>query len=257
MKINIQIEDASPEELQRIFAPQQNPRVAIAPSEGKVIMASVPVEQGAGKAAKSGDTSHPSQKKLKKPTAPSKKYKGGDQGADRWSNAEHKALDDNLDDFEKAWAEYQRVAPDSKRGKSGVRQRWALRSRRKKNDGKIQPAAKNVAKRSEGADIKIQGIDKDLEAAMPEKRPPTRGDPPKDITSGSPAGMSGTASSPSPHPTSVTEFKIGMHVKQVRPYLNRTVSGIGAVTALVKGLVEVNFGGQQYYKIAPDCLEVI
>jgi hypothetical protein len=35
------------------------------------------------------------------------------------------------------------------------------------------------------------------------------------------------------------------------------VSGIGVVTALVKGLVEVNFGGQQYYKIAPDCLEVI
>jgi len=50
---------------------------------------------------------------------------------------------------------------------------------------------------------------------------------------------------------------IGMHVKQVRPYLNRTVSGIGAVTALVKGLVEVNFNGSQYYKIAPDCLEVL
>jgi hypothetical protein len=82
------------------------------------------------------------------------------------------------------------------------------------------------------SDIKIGGIDKDLMAAMPDARPQTRGD-------------------------AANDFKIGVHVKQIKPYLDRKVSGIGAVTALVKGLVEVNFSGTQYYKIAPDCLEVV
>jgi len=89
-------------------------------------------------------------------------------------------------------------------------------------------------------DIVIEGID-GLEDKMPETRPPTRGD----------------RLNSAPVPAIPAEFKIGVHVKQIKPYLDRKVSGIGAVTALVKGLVEVNFGGQQYYKIAPDCLEVI
>lgn len=57
-------------------------------------------------------------------------------------------------------------------------------------------------------------------------------------------------------PTTLVGFKIKDHVKQVKPYLNRKVSGVGIVSGVKNGLVEVNFNGTQYYKIAPECLEM-
>ena len=96
-------------------------------------------------------------------------------------------------------------------------------------------------------DIKIEGgetlIDK-----MPEIRPPTR-EAHKRVHE---AAAAAAIRHPIPD-----EFKVGAHVKQVKPYHDRKVSGIGIITARVHGLVEVNFNGSQYYKIAPDCLEVI
>jgi len=94
--------------------------------------------------------------------------------------------------------------------------------------------------------IKIEGAD-NLVDMMPDIRPPIR-----EGTKRAQAVVAAAAKQSVPE-----EYKVGVHVRQIKPYLDRKVSGIGAVTALVKGLVEVNFGGRQYYKIAPDCLEVI
>jgi len=52
-------------------------------------------------------------------------------------------------------------------------------------------------------------------------------------------------------------FKLGDHIKQIKKFQDRQVSGVGVVTNFVKGLIEVNFNGTQYYTIAPDCLELV
>jgi hypothetical protein len=96
-------------------------------------------------------------------------------------------------------------------------------------------------------DIVIEGID-GLVDKMPDERPPGARDP---------GVVYHNPRNPAVIPAIPAELKIGVHVKQIKPYLDRKVSGIGVVTARVNGLVEVNFSGTQYYKIAPDCLEVL
>jgi hypothetical protein len=61
-----------------------------------------------------------------------------------------------------------------------------------------------------------------------------------------------------PHFTTPPEqFKIDDHVRQIKKYQDRQVTGIGVVKGFKNGLVEVNFNGSQYYKIDPKCLEVV
>jgi len=96
-------------------------------------------------------------------------------------------------------------------------------------------------------DIKIEGAD-ELVDKMPEIRPPIR-------EAHKRVHEAVTAANIRREPPA--EFKVGAHVKQIKPYLDRKVSGIGCVTARMKGLIEVNFSGTQYYKIAPECLEVL
>ncbi len=54
------------------------------------------------------------------------------------------------------------------------------------------------------------------------------------------------------------EIKIGTHVRQIKPFHDRQIKDkIGIVSGIKNGLIEVNFNGTQWYKIAPDCLEVV
>jgi hypothetical protein len=83
---------------------------------------------------------------------------------------------------------------------------------------------------------------------MPDKRPPTTGDPDKNYHN--------TREVPIIKDPPV-EFKVGAHVKQTKPFQDRIVPKVGIVTARVGSLIEVNFGGTRYVKIAPDCLEIV
>jgi len=78
-----------------------------------------------------------------------------------------------------------------------------------------------------------------------------RGEPPSDIkTIASPLGLVEPG-------YSAPAIKLGDHIKQIKKFQDRQVSGVGVVTNFVKGLIEVNFNGTQYYTIAPDCLELV
>lgn len=86
------------------------------------------------------------------------------------------------------------------------------------------------------SDIKIEGMDDDLIKAMPETRPPS--------------GLQEKR-------LAAVDLKRGDHVRQIKKFNDRQVSGIGIVSGIKNGLIEVNFNGTQYYKIARDCLEVV
>lgn len=85
------------------------------------------------------------------------------------------------------------------------------------------------------SDIKIEGA-AELVDKMPEVRPPS--------------GLQEKR-------LAATGFKLKDHVRQIKKFNDRQASGVGVVTGFKNGLVEVNFSGTQYYKIAPDCLEVV
>jgi len=117
----------------------------------------------------------------------------------------------------------------------------------KKGGITYEEALKMERAKKQEPDIKIGGADAVIDK-LPDLRPPTTGDPGK---------VYRNPRNPVPVADIPNEFKVGVHVKQVKPYNDRKVSGIGVVTARVNGLIEVNFAGTQYYKIAPDCLEVV
>jgi hypothetical protein len=138
-----------------------------------------------------------------------------------WSDAEMLVIQD-LPDWRDAVAAYRKAIPDSKRTNNSIKQQW-------------KKIAAGVVK-------KRRGPEKKSDEVMPPKPFPSP-------TAKTPATV------PPASQKSVTDFTIGTHVKQVKPYLDRQVSGVGIVTGHKQGLVEVNFSGHQYYKIDLSCLE--
>jgi len=154
--------------------------------------------------------------------------------ADRWSDAEKDLLRINPV-FEDTWIRYQVAFPDSKRNRSTVQQRWnklnPLNSR-KSTTKTLVKSTKLVVASTEGVKQSIEAI-----ALSNEMKEGSTSSIEQGITSIPPV------------------FKINDHVKQIKKYHDRQMSGIGVVTSIKNGLIEVNFRSGQYYKIAPDCLE--
>lgn len=261
MKINIQIEDASPEELQQLFA--RAPEITFVPARPKIHEAfkamqgcpdptfeEIKREQDDTKVEKTGPISA-----REKPKTDTKVEKPSRKPAPK--KKEKKARGNKPNKFGIPLSLW-------KSDKKAYSTAWAYCNAHEITYDKIEKykAAKKAARpvkepsgvqtgSSDGVhkmvpDIKIAGADA-LVDKMPEIRPPT-GEAHKRVH----AVVAAAAKQSVPD-----EFKVGAHVKQIKPYLDRKVSGIGVVTARVNGLVEVNFSGTQYYKIAPDCLEVV
>jgi len=212
MKINIQIEDASREELQRLFGGMPVVRIPdkIMSEERSRIDKPAPDIK-----------TPPAPKPKPKPEAKKRK---GNTGKGNPYGIPHQLFSQDKKKYQRLWYRCKT---------KGIKYEEALKLE-KPSDAK-EPV------------IKIEGAD-NLVDKMPEIRPPIR-------EAHKRVHEAVTAANIRREPPA--EFKVGVHVRQIKPYLDRKVSGIGVVTALVKGLVEVNFNGSQYYKIAPDCLEVL
>lgn len=243
MKINIQIEDASPEELQRLFA--QAPGITFVPARPKIkeeflahppplptTTTTTPITPN----SQTVPTPVTTVTKAPKKTPGNKSNKFGIPPG---------LLKSDKRAYDRAWAyckahgiTYDKIEEYKAAKKAG----------RAKKSPKVKQSIKAIALSNESTEpaIKIEGADA-LVDKMPEIRPPT-GEAHKRVAEVRAAAAKQSVPD---------DFKVGAHVKQIKPYYDRTVSGIGVVTARVNGLVEVNFSGHQYYKIAPDCLEVV
>jgi hypothetical protein len=157
-----------------------------------------------------------------------------------WSDAEMLAIQD-LPDWRDATVVYEKEF-GTKRSRFAVQQQW-----KKISTGRVKKRRAPAASTREAIVVTSGPSFKEIIK--------NTGNPPHEPRI--PTETKVVVLSPPSAPKKTTiEFKVGDHVKQVKPYLGRTVSKICVVTALVKGLVEVNAGGNQYYKISPDCLEI-
>jgi hypothetical protein len=150
-----------------------------------------------------------------------------------------------------AWSIYKEAFP-GKRNANAVKQKWS--KLHPKKDGvastiNVKQPAKGISLTNNVKDS-IKSIDSSNDVKEPEKEVVDKPFP------ASPKETRKAASAYQPE-TVAERFPLKTHVRQVKEYLGRKVTGIGSVTDHVKGLVEVNFNGSQYYKIAPDCLEVV
>ena len=230
MKINIQIEDASPKELQRLFGGPV-PGITFVPARPKIHEA-FRAQEGKAPACieetgcKDCKETGLDQKVCEQCSPPPVKKKEAVKKKGHQGNP--------------YGIPHQLCTQDKKKYKR-------LYCRCKTKGIKYEEALKHEKPNAVEPAIKIEGAD-NLVDKMPEIRPPIREAHKRVHEAVTAANI---------HREPPAEFKVGAHVKQIKPYLDRKVSGIGCVTARVNGLVEVNFGGTQYYKIAPDCLEVI
>jgi hypothetical protein len=262
MKINIQIEDASREDLQRLFGEVSRgttTTIEARPLVYEHVFAQAPIHKPGPNTSAGPILSMPVTNVLRVKTPTCIEETG-------CKDCKETGLTDAC---EKCSPPVVKTEPAPKKTRGNKSNKFGIPSSLSKSDNKAYSAAWaycnahgitydkigefKAAKKTERAAkpkkpiIKIEGAD-NLVDKMPEIRPPIR-------EAHKRVHEAVTAANIRREPPA--EFKVGVHVRQIKPYLDRKVSGIGVVTALVKGLVEVNFNGSQYYKIAPDCLEVL
>jgi hypothetical protein len=179
----------------------------------------------------------PKKTRIKQPQVRAKMPHNSRKGIPNWESEETLIIKTAID-REQAWVVYQELCP-GKRNANAVKQKWS--KLHPKNDGvastiNVKQSAKAIDSSNDVKEPEKEVVDKPFPASPKETRKATSAYQPE---------------------TLAERFPLKTHVRQVKEYLGRKVTGIGSVTDHVKGLVEVNFNGSQYYKIAPDCLEVV